>query len=194
MSRGARPSRSARAYLPSGRLILVDQRERILDAVQDLTMVTRRLPSILEVAAEVGLTKQGVLHYFSTRRALDTAVILRAVTKVDVAMTAAAAAGSPTATYLSLSSPDAGDEAAVMVMAAALRQDGSSLPPELGQAVTRWEAMLTEELGDPVRAEVVRLVGDGLFGEALLTGSPPTAERVERLVAHLRTAPRSDRA
>ncbi len=164
----------------------MEQRERILDAVQDLTVVNRRLPSILEVAAEVGLTKQGVLHYFPTRRALDAAVVVRAVMKVDGAMTRAAATGSAAATYLRLSSPDDGDRAAVMVLAVAPRQESDGLPPEIGQAVVRWERMIAEELGDPVRAEVVRLVGDGLFGEALLTGTPPTAERVERLVAHLR--------
>src|SRR3712207_598738 len=172
----------------------MEQRERILDAVHDLTVVTRRLPSILEVASEVGLTKQGVLHYFPTRAALDAAVVSRALTKVDDAMTEAAAGGSPAATYLGLSSPDEGDRAAVMVLAAALRRGGDGLPPEVGQAVVRWERLIAEELGDPVRAEVVRLVGDGLFGEALIAGTPPAAERVERLVAHLRAGPLRGRA
>jgi AcrR family transcriptional regulator len=172
----------------------MEQRERILDAIQDLTLTNRKLPSILEVAAEVGLTKQGVLHYFPTRVALDTAVVLRALTKVDAAMMEAAAGGSPAATYLRLSSPDEGDRAAVMVLAAAFRRGGSSLPPEVGQAAVRWEALIADEVGDPVRAEVVRLVGDGLFGEALITGTPPAAARVERLVAHLRAAPVRRRA
>jgi len=172
----------------------VEQRQRILDAIQALTVANGRMPSILEVAGNVGLTKQGVLHYFPTRRALDAAVISRAVSKVDDAMKEAAAAGSPTATYLRLSSPDEDDQAAVMVLIAALRREGNGLPPEVGQAVSRWEEMITAELGDPVRAEVVRLVGDGLFGEALITGTPPTAERVERLVAHLRTAAARGRA
>lgn len=164
----------------------MDQRERILEAIQDLTSSTGKLPSILEIAHEVGLTKQGVLHYFPTRAALDAAVVLRALAKVDAAMREAAASGSPTATYLRLSSPDAGDRAALMVLAAAFRGRASGLPPEVGQAVARWEALIAEELGDQVRAQVVRLVGDGLFGEALVTGTPPTAERIERLVTHLR--------
>ena len=166
----------------------MDQRERILDAIQDLTSSNGKLPSILEIAHEVGLTKQGVLHYFPTRAALDAAVVLQALAKVDTAMGEAAASGSPTATYLRLSSPDAGDRAALMVLAAAFRGRASGLPPEVGQAIARWEALIAEELGDPVRAEVVRLVGDGLFGEALVTGTPPTAGRIERLVTHLRAA------
>lgn len=172
----------------------MDQRERILEAIQDLTSSNGKLPSILEIAHEVGLTKQGVLHYFPTRAALDAAVVLRALAKVDAAMGEAAASGSPTGTYLRLSSPDAGDRAALMVLAAAFRGRVSGLPPEVGQAIARWEALIAEELGDPVRAQVVRLVGDGLFGEALVTGAPPTAERIERLVTHLRAGSSRQRA
>ena len=166
----------------------MEQRERILDAIQDLTLAQGKLPSILDIAREVGLTKQGVLHYFPTRASLDEAVVLRALAKVDAAMTEAAAGGSPTATYLHLSSPDEGDRAAVMVLAAAFRGAAGGPPVEVGHAVARWEALIAEELGDPARAEVVRLVGDGLFGEALVTGAPPSAERIERLVVHLRAA------
>ena len=172
----------------------MDQRERILDAVQDLTSANGRLPSILEVASQVGLTKQGVLHYFPTRAALDAAVVLRALAKVDAAMGEAAASGSPTATYLQLSSPDGGDQAALMVLAAAFRGRATGLPPEVAQAIARWEALIADELGDPVRAEIVRLAGDGLFGEALVTGTPPTAERIERLVTHLRVGSTRRRA
>ena len=164
----------------------MDQRQRILDVVQDLTSSNGKLPSILEIATKVGLTKQGVLHYFPTRAALDAAVVLRSLAKVDAAMGKAAVSGSPAATYLRLSSPDDGDRAALMVLAAAFRGRTSGLPPEVGHAIARWEALIAEELGDPVRAEVVRLVGDGLFGEALVTGAPPSAERIERLVRHLR--------
>ena len=166
----------------------MDQRERILAAVGELTTAHRRLPSLLEVAAEVGLTKQGVLHYFPNRAALDAAVLEHAVARIDAAMTeAAGAAGtSPVATYLGLSSPDDADYAAAAVI---LSMASSDLPTKVQEAVGRWEALITEEVGDPVRAEVVRLTGDGLFAEALLTGVPPAPERVERLVEHLRRTP-----
>lgn len=172
----------------------MEQRERILDATQDLTAAAGKVPSILAVAQAVGLTKQGVLHYFPSRAALDAAVLLRAVAKVDAAMAEAAASGSPSATYLRLSSPDDGDRAALMVLSAGSRGHANELPPEVGRAAARWEALIAEELGDPVRAEVVRLVGDGLFGEALVTGTPPSPERIERLVTHLRAGTTSSRA
>ena len=167
----------------------MDQRERILEAVGELTTARGRLPSILEVAKQVGLTKQGVLHYFPSRAALDAAVLDRAVARIDTAMTEAASAegGSPTATYLGLSSPGDGDYAATAVVLAAA---SSGLPTAVQDAVHRWEALITKEVGDPVRAEIVRLAGDGLFAEALVTGVPPATERVERLVTHLRGTPR----
>lgn len=169
----------------------MDQRERILDAVAELTTARRRLPSILEVAAEVGLTKQGVLHYFPNRAALDAAVVARAVGRVDVAMRAAADGGSPVATYLRLSSPDDADcAAAAVVLAAATQLPEGGLPAELHEAARRWEEYMADEVGDIVRAEVVRLVGDGLFSESLVTGVPPSDERVDRLVAHLLDTPR----
>jgi hypothetical protein len=48
----------------------------------------------------------------------------------------------------------------------------------------RWEQMLADELGDRVLAEIVRLTGDGLFGEALATGSPPSPDRVDRMISY----------
>ena len=171
--------------------------EEVLDAVQGLTLATGRLPSILEIAKAVGLTKQGVLHHFPTRAALDAAVTRRALSRVDAAMTKAAADGSPLETYLRLSSPTGGDQVVVLVLMAALRRPDSvaivraSLRPlvEIERTVSGWQAMIADEVGDPTQAEVVRLVGDGLFSEALLTGTPPSSDRLTRLVAHLRGAP-----
>ena len=161
----------------------------VLDAVQQLTSATGRLPSILEIAKEVGLTKQGVLHHFPTRAALDAAATRRALASVDAAMREAAANGSPLETYLRLSAPTPGDHVVVLVLAAALRRGSEELAEEIERTVSRWQAMIADELGDPVRAEVVRLVGDGLFSEALLTGTPPSSGRLARLTAHLRGAP-----
>lgn len=168
----------------------MDQRERILDAVVRLTGAGGRLPSILEVATEVGLTKQGVLHYFPSRAALDAAVVLKAVERIDAAMRDAVATGaSPTATYLRLSSPDDADAAAAaVVLAAAAHQEGGGLLAEVRDAAGRWEAIIAEEVGDPLRAEVVRLTGDGLFAEALATGVRPSPDRLARLTAHLLAA------
>ena len=82
-----------------------------------------------------------------------------------------------------------GTAAAVVVLAAAAQRPEGGVPPEAQEAARRWETLMADEVGDAVRAEVVRLVGDGLFVEALVTGVPPAVERIERLVAHLRDTP-----
>ncbi|HSU01426.1 MAG TPA: TetR/AcrR family transcriptional regulator [Nocardioides sp.] len=164
------------------------RRDEILDTVQQLTLDTGRMPSIEAVARALGLSKQGVLHHFPSRSALDEAVVVRALEQVDSAMVHAAAEGSPLETYLRLSSPADEDRAAVLVVAAALRDGGGGLPPQVADAVRRWEDLITEEVGDAVLAEVVRLTGDGLFGEALVTGTAPSPERLDRLVALFRRA------
>jgi hypothetical protein len=62
-----------------------------------------------------------------------------------------------------------------------------TLLPAVEEAVARWQSMIAQELGDPVCARVVRLVGDSLFSESLITGGPPSAELLDELVAHLIT-------
>lgn len=165
----------------------MSQRDAILDAIGALARAQGRLPSLLEVAREVGLTKQGVLHHFPSRAALDEAVVLRAVERIDAALRAAAGSGaSVVTTYLRLSQPDDLDvAAAATVLGAAGRHLQGGVLEVVRDAATRWEQLFADEVGDPVRAEVVRLVGDGLFAEALATERPPDAARVDRLAAHL---------
>lgn len=155
----------------------------VLDAMQDLTLRDGTPPSIAAVAAALGRTKQAVLHYFPDRAALEAALAARAISRVDETMREAAGRGTAAATYLRLSVPTTEDRAVALLVLASLRTH-ASLPVEIGAATERWEALIAEELDSPVRAEVVRLVGDGLFVESLVA-EPPTAERVETLVAHL---------
>lgn len=160
-------------------------RHGVVQAAISLTLEQGMAPSIAEVARAVGLTKQGVLHYFPSRAALDQAVLLTALDRVDTEMTAAALHGRAAETYLRLAAPNDQDRAAALVMATLLRRGDAAALPMVKEAVTRWQLMITDELGDPVRAQVVRLVGDGLFGESLVTGKPPSAEVLDELVAHL---------
>ena len=158
------------------------RRDDILDIVQRLTFEAGRLPSLEAVARATGLTKQGVLHHFPSRAALDRAVISRALQRVDAEMERAEREGSPLATYLGMSSPVDVDRTAALVITAALR-DGTEadLPPEVFESVRRWEHAIAVEVGSEVIAEVARLTGDGLFAEALVTGVAPAPGRVQRL-------------
>lgn len=162
-------------------------RHDVLDAAIALTLERGVAPSLSDVARTVGLTKQGVLHYFPNRAALDEAVLLRAVGRFDATMEAAAREGSAAETYLRQSAPSEEDRAASLVMLTMLRRTDATPPPEVEEAIARWQSMIVAELGDPVRAQVVRLVGDGLFSESLVSGTPPPADLLDELVAHLIT-------
>ncbi len=159
----------------------------VLEAAIALTLEQGTAPSLSEVARAVGLTKQGVLHHFPSRAALDEAVLLAALGRLDAEMKAAAQHGRAAETYLRLAVPSDEDRAAALVMVTLLRRGDPTLLPAVDEAVTRWQSMIAEEVGDPVRAQVVRLVGDGLFSESLVTGRPPSARLLDELVAHLIT-------
>ena len=169
-------------------------RQGVLKAAIALTLERGLAPSIAEVARAVGLTKQGVLHYFPSRAALDEAVLLSALGRVDTEMRAAAHHGRAAETYLRLAAPSDEDRAAALVMVTLLRRRDATVLPAVDEAVTRWQSMIAEELGDPVRAQVVRLVGDGLFSESLVTGRPPSADLLDALVAHLITGAPASRS
>jgi AcrR family transcriptional regulator len=155
----------------------------VLDAMQDLILEHGQPPSIQTIAKALGRSKQAVLHYFPDRVALETALAQRAVTRVDQAMTAAAARGDAAATYLRLALPTTEDRAVALLVLASLRTK-ETLPVGVDAAIQRWEGLIAAELGSPVAAEAVRLVGDGLFMQSLV-GEPPPSHRVEALIAHL---------
>ena len=155
----------------------------VLDTMQDLILREGQPPSIQAIATALGRSKQAVLHYFPDRDALEAALAARAIARVDEAMNDAARRGDAAATYLRLSLPTTEDRAVALLVLASLRTR-DSLPGDIDAAVERWEGLITAELGSPVRAEVVRLVGDGLFLEALF-GDPPSDKRIENLIAHL---------
>lgn len=160
-------------------------RRDVVEAAIALTVERGVPPSLAEVGQGLGLTKQGVLHYFPSRAALDEAVVLHTLDRVDGEMVAAAAVGRAAEGYLRLAAPSQQDRAAVLVLVAMLRRGRAVVPAPVGEAIARWEALMAKELGDPLRARVVRLVGDGLFGESLVSGQPPAADLLDQLVEHL---------
>ena len=160
-------------------------RQGVLQAAVALTLQHGTAPSIAEVARAVGLTKQGVLHRFPSRAALDEAVLQSSLARVDAEMSAAGERGHAAETYLRLAAPSEEDRAAALAMVALLRRGDPALLLEVEEAVARWQSMIAQELGDPVRARVVRLVGDGLFAESLVSGRPPSPDLLDELVTHL---------
>jgi AcrR family transcriptional regulator len=157
-----------------------------LDAAEDLITAGQVPPALDAVAAAAGVSKGGLLYHFD-KQSLLRAVVTRAVHQFDERLTAAAAQGLMAEAWLHLSVPAPADRSvyrAIMSMMRLTTTGEFDLPEEVGEAGRRWQQMLTAELGDPVRARLVRLVGDGLF-MAALTGPPPTSDEVIELLHHL---------
>src|SRR5919107_399568 len=140
-------------------------RDRVLDALQRLVLAGDPTPTLDAVAAAAGVSKGGLLHHFPDRQALAHGLVHRALAETDATMATAAERGTAAATWLRLSAADGPEQAAARALLSVLRVSAG---------------------GVDLPADVVRLVGDGLFTEALL-GAAPAPERVEALIAHLLT-------
>lgn len=161
-------------------------RERILDAAEDLIAAGQVPPSLDAVAAAAGVSKGGLLYHFD-KQSLLQALIVRAVQQADARLAEAADAGEVARAWLRLSVPDATQQRVYRAMLSMLRLTSRGefdLPAELTGADRRWQGLLAAELGDPVRARLVRVVGDGLM-LAALTGQAPTTAEVEELITQL---------
>ena len=171
-------------------------RERVLEAVQDLVLDGDAAPTFDAISARAGVSKGGVLHHFRDRRALAAGLAERAIAITDEVMTAAAERHEAARTWLHLSAARGPDHRAARAMLSLLRVGAGGrieLPEETGAAVARWQGMIAAELGDPVRAAIVRLVGDGLFVAALADTLPPPDELediADRLLGPLPRDPR----
>ena len=102
-------------------------------------------------------------------------------------MAEAADRGAAARTWLRISAADGPEQEAARAVLSLLRLSAGGrldLPPAVAEVTARWRDLIQAEVGDPVRADVVRLVGDGLF-VVTLTGGAPARGRVDELVAHL---------
>jgi AcrR family transcriptional regulator len=162
---------------------------KVLDAAEKVLLERSAAAFTLDaVAAQAQVSKGGLMYHFPSKEALLAALVARAVTAVDEALTDAAAATTPgafTRAYLDITIPDtppdpdaAGHEALVAALAAAVALDPRLLGP-LRDAYARWQDRLENDGIDPAAATTVRLAVDGWWLAALL-GLPPLSADVHR--------------
>ena len=150
----------------------MDMRAQIVEVARRLTIERGVIPSLNVVAAASGASKGGLTHHFPTRDALVAALAREALAQVDAAMVLAGRNGRATETWLRLSVPSAADRDLFRALYAshhALNAEMTDVIEESTAAIARWEALMAEEVGDPVRARLVRLVGDGLAANAMIS-------------------------
>jgi AcrR family transcriptional regulator len=131
--------------------------------------------TLADVAKEAGISKGGLLHYFSSKDALIRAMITAGLDSFEE-KTTVMAAGDPTSgsylrAYITASFPAerADDVAAAMI--AGIATDPELLADYALESV-KWSERLRNDGLDYLHAEVIRLAADGLyFNEAI--GLPP---------------------
>lgn len=173
----------------------MDMRELLLAKTRELTLARGTIPSLNDVAAAAGVSKGGLIHHFPTRAALVDGLARDALEQIDRAMVEAAASGDAAAAWLRLSVP-AGDDLelfrAMAVAHRALEAPGATTIAAAGEATSRWERLIADEVGDPVLARVIRLVGDGLAMNAIAgLADAEGADHLGELERHLIPSHRS---
>ncbi|GAA3746911.1 TetR/AcrR family transcriptional regulator [Salinactinospora qingdaonensis] len=148
-------------------------RDRILDALQQILIERGPSAATLEaVATAAAVSKGGLLYHFPSKAEMMTALIRRLAERAEAEFRQALEGDEGvTRVFLRVSLPQTSQEAALYwSIIAALRgnEDISAEAREIVHGIfARWSHLLHEEIGDPVLAETVRLVGDGLYLSAL---------------------------
>lgn len=162
-------------------------RDRVLDAYVEILLLDGVAAATMdEVARQAEISKGGLLHHFPSKDALVEGLLerLEEQTATDIANTLAQDSDVVTA-YLR-SSLSAADEFSATFMAA-LKLAGSNAPGVNEALVAHfeaWRSMLTEKIEDPVLAQLIHIVGDGLYLHALVGNQPNAAH--EHLIEYLK--------
>lgn len=155
-------------------------RDRLLDAAEQVLVAHGATALTLEAtAAAAGVSKGGLLYHFPSKDRLLEGLVERAVGRVDAALAAAAAEGTPgafTRAYLDVTIPAEPAEAAAGLgdgerLAVALVATAALNPrllAPLREAYARWQRRLEDDGIDPATATVVRLAVDGWWMAAVL--------------------------
>ncbi|MGG7102709.1 TetR/AcrR family transcriptional regulator [Rhodococcus sp. 24CO] len=166
-------------------------RDRILDALEKLLLVNGVAQVTLEaVAAQAGVSKGGLLYHFPSKEALLAAMVRRLGERSDQQLEDAVAGGTSASEFY-LQIPDVSEQEELglfrSIIAALRTVDGQH--DEIQKAVTdvmrSWDRGLQAEISDPVQAEIIRLVGDGLYLAAMLGLPQPDPELHRQVVERL---------
>jgi AcrR family transcriptional regulator len=166
-------------------------REKVLDAYEEILIEHGSGAVTLEaVAARAGVSKGGLLYHFGSKDALVEGLIGRIGQLAEIDMeTAKKAPEGVVDYYLHSSVTDISDNVAMhRTTMASMRLVGSE--PRIDAAMRAythsWRLLLNEYIADPVTAEIVGVIGDGLYFRASL-GEPrsPLLDTLTDFVARL---------
>lgn len=165
--------------------------DRILDALEALLIEGGLTQVTLEaVAAKAGVSKGGLLYHFRSKEALLAGMVRRQSERSDQQF---AEAGTSMAEWYLRSADDPAETALYGSLIAVLRSvDGTegTVKKAVIEAMAAYDDALRAEIGDPVQAEIIRLVGDGVFLASMLGLAAPDPSLYAKVVERL--LPKSD--
>lgn len=152
------------------------QRDRILDAYTDLVVTSGPETVTLDaVAAAAGVSKGGLLYHFGSREALLDGLLERARELNDADLATARTAPEGVVRYYLRTSFDQPATSSPVYRATVALIKLATTEPRAAEATRRclagWRAALTEELGDPLAADILATVGDGIYLRAIVGDS-----------------------
>ncbi|RVW00377.1 TetR/AcrR family transcriptional regulator [Rhodococcus spongiicola] len=168
-----------------------DTRDRILDALERLLLDVGVAQVTLEgVAAAAGVSKGGLLYHFPTKESLLASMVRRLGERSDRQLAdAVSRGGTVSEIYLQCPETESDEEIALFRSMLAAMRSADGRHDEVQQAVAdvmhSWDAGLAAEIDDPVQAEIVRLVGDGIYLAALLGLPQPDRDLHRKVVNRL---------
>lgn len=162
-------------------------RDRILDALEHLLLEGGLSQITLEsVAAQAGVSKGGLLYHFPSKDALFAGMVRRMSDRYADEFTQSGRRS--VAEWYLRTADDPAEVALYRSLIAVLRSvDGADgvVQKAVVDAMAAYDDALRAEIADPVQAEIVRLVGDGVFLAGLLGLPPPDRELYSRVVDRL---------
>ncbi|RRS01451.1 TetR/AcrR family transcriptional regulator [Glycomyces terrestris] len=170
----------------------VSTRDRILNALQRILVEEGSSGVTLEkVAAEAGVSKGGLLYHFKSKSDLYDGLAHRHRVQEEANIARAREQGV-VETFLRVSEVESAESAAGL-WALLTAQRGKDELSETAKAdllfiFEGWSEAIHEQIEDPITAEIVRLVGDGLFLSALSGVPLPSQDVVDGILDRLKSA------
>lgn len=161
-------------------------RDRVLDALQELIVETGAGNASLDAIAErAGVSKGGLLYHFPSKTDLFAALAVRLAASIDQMIVDAPT--EPVALirwYLTATTDNADTENTLWrSLMSAMHSVDDDFSEALTLLFTRYSTPL--RILEPGLAAHVRLVGDGLYFNSLIGNPPPNDEHLQRIVDDL---------
>ena len=162
------------------------QREVILNAFQDLIVEVGAANVTLDAAAaRAGVSKGGLLYHFPSKSELFAGLCDRLAAAIDEAIADAPDDPIDLVHWYIGAATDVvdGENTLWLALFAATRAVDDDVAVLLGELFARYSTPL--QTLPPVLGEHVRLVGDGLYFNALVGGPMPTADHLAQITDSL---------